>query len=225
MVKVLPALGLVIVVALIMLFSPFFKVKTVQIGQSANCLDQKTADANIKGQNIFFINSTQLALSITKAYDCSQNITVTKKYPSTIAIQVETTQPIVLVDGHDLGLTENGQFLKITNKGNKPTIFLPQTVSVAENQKVKDQSVLFALKIAAGLQKSDFIPTNIRMTEDNSIAVYSNQEFVVTFSTQKDVAGQIDSLQAILAKAKINASKISKIDLRFDKPVIVYVTS
>lgn len=44
----------------------------------------------------------------------------------------------------------------------------------------------------------------------------------VTFSLKNDVLGQLASLQLILQKAKIDERVVETIDLRFDKPVVVY---
>lgn len=44
----------------------------------------------------------------------------------------------------------------------------------------------------------------------------------LAFSLQKDIFGQLASLQLILQKAKIDGSKIETIDLRFERPVVIY---
>lgn len=44
----------------------------------------------------------------------------------------------------------------------------------------------------------------------------------LTFSLNKDLNRQLASLQLILQKAKMNSKSMDKIDLRFDKPVVIY---
>lgn len=44
----------------------------------------------------------------------------------------------------------------------------------------------------------------------------------VIVSSQKDIRAQLDSLQLILLRAKIEGKKIKRVDLRFNKPVVVY---
>lgn len=44
----------------------------------------------------------------------------------------------------------------------------------------------------------------------------------LTFSLDKDLNRQLASLQLILQKAKMNSKSMDKIDLRFDKPVVIY---
>jgi len=45
---------------------------------------------------------------------------------------------------------------------------------------------------------------------------------LVIFNSRQDQKRQLDSLQFILARSKMESKQIAKIDLRFDKPVIVY---
>lgn len=44
----------------------------------------------------------------------------------------------------------------------------------------------------------------------------------VWFSTNKDFVSQVDLLQIILTRLKIEGKKIKKVDLRFEKPTVVY---
>lgn len=141
-----------------------------------------------------------------------------KKSPSA---QIANVEPSVQIEGTSLYLAENGQVLDRASS-KKPLLYLDKNIKLAAGQKVTDQQALFAAKIAAGLSRSDFTVASIRLLDSPDIAVYSPQDAIAVFSSNKDANLQIDSLQQVLAKAKIDATKISKIDLRFDKPVIVF---
>ena len=66
-----------------------------------------------------------------------------------------------------------------------------------------------------------FTPQNIRIVDGGDVAVYDTTGVIALFLPTKDATLQVDSLQAILAHSKIDEAKIAKIDLRFDKPVIL----
>jgi len=55
---------------------------------------------------------------------------------------------------------------------------------------------------------------------DTSLYIDGPQRII--FLLEKDVSEQVIPLQLILQKAKIDSRSIEKIDLRFDKPVVVY---
>jgi len=65
-------------------------------------------------------------------------------------------------------------------------------------------------------------PSQTQVISDRSTQVTLKSGPVVMFSTIKDPDTQLDSLQLILSQSKIEGRKISRIDLRFDKPVVVY---
>lgn len=64
------------------------------------------------------------------------------------------------------------------------------------------------------------IPIKSVKIEDNKLLI--DAEVKIAFSLKKDYARQLASLQLILQKAKIESKLIDMIDLRFDKPIIIY---
>jgi len=55
---------------------------------------------------------------------------------------------------------------------------------------------------------------------NQGIEVLLKNKVQVFFTGQKEIGLQLDSLQLIFNRAKIEGKEIKKIDLRFDKPVI-----
>lgn len=56
----------------------------------------------------------------------------------------------------------------------------------------------------------------------NTLVVHLKDGVVAVFSPFKKREYQFDSLQFILKQSKINAKPVKRVDLRFDKPVVVY---
>ncbi|MBI2598847.1 hypothetical protein HYW40_01330 [Candidatus Curtissbacteria bacterium] len=136
-------------------------------------------------------------------------------------VQTANAEPVVQIEGTNLYLSKDGKILDgVTAK--LPVLFLPKDIKIAAGQMLTDPQVLFAAKIAGILEKSDFAAASVRLLDSHDIAVYNPQSAVAIFSQNKDLNLQIDSLQKVLAKAKIDATKIAKIDLRFDKPVVTF---
>ncbi|MDO8487595.1 MAG: hypothetical protein Q7S45_04825 [Candidatus Curtissbacteria bacterium] len=142
-------------------------------------------------------------------------------FKKSAAVQSVNVEPVVQIEGTDLYLAENGEVVARSGS-KKPLLYLDKNIKFAAGQKITQGQILFAAKIAAGLIKSDFTVATIRLLDSRDIAVYNPQDAIAVFSSNKDANLQIDSLQQVLAKAKIDATKIVKIDLRFDKPVIAF---
>lgn len=59
-------------------------------------------------------------------------------------------------------------------------------------------------------------------SSDSAILVNLVNGETIIFSTIKDMAAQVDSLQIILARLTIEGKKLKTLDFRYDKPVVTY---
>lgn len=203
--------------------SPIFQIKTIKVAPDQNCINSQQAlsDSNSLGKNIFFINQIELLANLSKKYPCIKSLKVKKNYPTTLIFEVEVIRPVAKVENSNIALTEDGQALGFNNQTDLPTLHLGRQPP-SPGEKINDELTLFALKVTAAIAKSDFAATSVRIIDENQVALYARSDQVVIFSAKKDARYQVDSLQLVLSKAKIDGTKIAKIDLRFDKPVITY---
>jgi len=215
--------GPIILTLIFILFAPIFMVKNIWLSENQDCLKKEKVQEQINHSqtNIFLINGEKLAETLKEKYPCIKNIEVQKKFFTTLKVTLEVSQPLVKIANSNLFLTGEGLVVEANIK-DKPTFYLPGNSQVILGNKVEDESLLKVLEITAGLIKSDFTAQDLRILDKDSFAAFSQQENVVIFSLKKDAITQVDSLQLVLSKAKIDGTKIAKIDLRFDKPVIVY---
>lgn len=70
------------------------------------------------------------------------------------------------------------------------------------------------------LEKNGLVFTTPVVVNETIMASISG--VLVSFSSQKDFLAQVRALQLVLPKVKMDGSRISQIDLRFDKVVIKY---
>lgn len=137
-------------------------------------------------------------------------------------VEVESSFAAAKIEGTNFFATSDGLVVEDSQNKNLPILFLPYGMAVNLGERVSDKNIIFAVNLADGLSKTDFSAKNIRIIPNDNIAFYNQEDMVAIFSSAKDKDSQIDSLQQVLAKAKMDASKIAKIDLRFDKPIITY---
>lgn len=224
MVRVSVAAAIIIATVYAALFSPVFKIKSAAFSKDQNCLNnnQQLGEFNVFGQNIFFLDSEKLSFDLKAKLPCIDNVSIKKVLPSKINIDIVSKQPVAKIEGTNLAATKDGWLIQAPQKSQIPTIFLSYDQNTQAVGKIIDKKVLYALNVAASLLKSDFVPQNIRILDPGDIAVYGNYGIVAIFSFSKDANWQLDSLQSVLARSKIDPTKIAKIDLRFDNPVIIY---
>lgn len=72
------------------------------------------------------------------------------------------------------------------------------------------------------LAKSNIEFDNISLSSDLSIHLFLKNNGEVIFSSEKDMDAQISSLQLIISRSTIEGKRLSRLDFRFDKPIVVY---
>lgn len=128
--------------------------------------------------------------------------------------------PVVKIDGTNLAITLQNKV--VASQENLPVLYLPQTGSIVAGQTVEDKEIIFATKLTNLLTKTDFQPRAIRIISAREIVIYDAFGKIAVTTAEKEANLQVDSLQQTLAAAKIDGDKITKIDLRFEKPVITF---
>lgn len=208
----------------LVVFSPLAKIRQIEIIQSQDCLDPKTtlSEAGVSNKLIFLVSEDMVTQELTKKHGCIGKLKVKKNLPSKLKLELEIAQPLVKIENTNFSLTGEGWVFESSGGSQLPSFYLGTDIGLQPGTRVNDETIIFVLTIAKGLSKSDFSAVNLRIVDESSIAAYEREGLVAIFSSKKDANFQLDSLQQVLALAKIDGTKITKIDLRFDKPVIVY---
>ena len=144
-----------------------------------------------------------------------------RRNPQKGQIEVAAPEAVAQIAGSSMYLTQDGTAIEGSYQ-NLVQIYLSSPSQIAAGQKVSDSAVQKAAKIAALVAKSDFHAASIRILDSGDLALYDQEETVVIFAEGKDEEEQVDTLQQVMARAKMNSGIIGKIDLRFEKPVITY---
>ena len=204
-----------------------FVVKNITVQENNACVAKEDLikEAGILNKSIFLADKDKIKSRLLAKFTCIEKAEVLTYLPSTVEIAYTGEKTVVRVDSSALFLTAGGlAVIAQSSEKNLPVFFLPQGIEAREGETISDPNTILALEITNFLLKSDFVPTNVRIVND-SITVYNQQDSVVIFSTKKKAETQSDSLQKVLAKVKMEPKKISKIDLRFDDPIIVFEPS
>lgn len=99
-----------------------------------------------------------------------------------------------------------------------PTIYLVG-YEVGLGRRVDRDIVNLSIKLINRLEELSIEYKTVKIMGD---MVLIDGDLKLTFSLAKDLNRQLASLQLILQKAKMNSKSMEKIDLRFEKPIVVY---
>lgn len=112
-----------------------------------------------------------------------------------------------------------GTFYVMTVEMSKP-LFVSPLANIKFVYASHEDSTFDQLK--KELAKKQIAVNKIEKTIDATFIVELKQGGEVTFSSQKDIIAQIASLQFILSHLTMEGREFSKLDLRFEKPVVVF---
>lgn len=221
MLPVLVILGLFFT-AFIFLFD-FLSYKDFSIQTEKDCVSTPQVQELLKSYkpNLITFSENGLTEVLKSKYNCVASVTYQKKFPS-LKLNISSKLPLARIEGTSFVVNSNFQAEEGTASASVPTLYLRQTQSFKSGQVMSDAETIFALNVIKNLKDSDFIISNLRILDAQNIVAYNPQNAIAVFSSKIELNKQLSSLQSVLAKSRIDATKIAKIDLRFDKPVIVF---
>lgn len=224
-------------------------IKNIEVDiNSANCLDgiDLRSLVALEGKNIFLISDASIEKKLIENYHCIKDVKVAKIFPHKVKLDINgrvdlariakmTTEATPSSGSAFLDWTtphstessffvvdELGYIFKKTESTASPLIYT-DTDTLEIGSRFSGEIFKKISVVLSRLKETELFDPNLevksRLGED--IFVVKNAEKLI-FSLKKDIFGQLGSLQLILQKAKIDGKVIESVDLRFDKPVVVY---
>lgn len=212
------------------LMSDFFKIKRIicQFNQT-ECLSKiGNKFTFLLNKNILLLNLSQETEKLKKENPYWQNLKITKKLPHQLLVEIQSFQPKAVVkenkeEKKEFYLVDNqGNFLgkKETNPGLPLILVNSSLASSVLGEPIAAPNLTKALELIALLENYRFGFEALESEEEKIIAQLVN--FLVIFSPRHDLQKQVASLQLIINESKIKKREFRQIDLRFEKPVIIY---
>jgi hypothetical protein len=226
------------------------QVSVSQDGISCVGDDQLIQDINLKGKLYWEIDHQKLEDDLINKHPCISDVSLNYKFPNQIAVEVTNRIPIASIVGFAPPsplLFEDSEATPSSSSASLDWSF-PE---LAQKGEVVDSfGKVFALSDTSWLPLILFDDPNLKLGSDFRDQVFSNLSQVlkklpeiglsvyrfkvqenqlladstpkVVLNLESDIARQLASLQLILSKTKIDSREVLSIDLRFNKPVVVY---
>lgn len=215
---------------------------------SQDMIKQKLAKVK---RNVFEIDENKIYKDLSSRYPCIKNIRAQYLFPGIMKVNIESRTPLVKVakiEAEETPTLSNFSQREASSAallnwsfpdlGNQPALITDSAGHIFREGEDQGLPVLFVpddnLKVGFIFDKDTFeiisdIFVKLEKMEvtisrakrvGNLLLVESDKKFA--FSLSKDISRQLASLQLILQEAKINGRAMEIVDLRFDKPVVVY---
>ncbi len=221
LIKLIYAVSISLVILLIFFgVSELFKIRRIETTARVPDMDGFPA---LGGKYLFNISDGDIKKHFVNNPEV-RDIVIHKKFPNTLVIDVNYRNRIAQV------LAENGNFIideqgfifeKVATSSGLPIINLsPKKVNLGTN--ITQDNIKLALSI---LNLS--IPQNLQIVEtilldDKTVSLTTGEGIQVVTGINTKPEDIVSSLQIILRRFTIEGKIISKIDFRFEKPVITF---
>lgn len=179
------------------------------------------------GKNLLFLPIRTLANQIMKNNPLLKTVKIKKNLPGELIFELEKRTPEAAVTSPTVGeeklvVDSEGILLAKTKNSELPLILIKEPISLNIGEKLVQEEIIQAVKILVNLKLYLFQPQTAKIISVRIVEVQLKNGPIAVFSTQKDFNFQLDSLQLILSRAKIEGKKVKRVDLRFEKPVAIY---
>lgn len=241
-----------LVITVVIFKFDLFTIKQLDINLSGvDCADpaKLQSDLNLVGKNIFLADYETAAKSLQSKYYCIDEVLFDKQF-KTVKVTFNNRIPVARIGVYqktqvwslenmeatpsssaallDWKIEGGGKMYLIDKNGlvfsekdeNYPRLYISdQTLKLGrqmDNQLFGNIALIFDKLTQMGIVGFD--------SKIDGIDLLINSQPKIVFNLGGDLKRQIASLQLILQKAKIDSKTVEIIDLRFDKPVIMYTS-
>ncbi|MCL4338995.1 hypothetical protein M1271_04885 [Patescibacteria group bacterium] len=185
-------------------------------------------DTNLKdldilaGQNLLFMDTERLEKDLLVKNMVIKKIRLEKRYVNTIIVQTELRIPLVhVVSGNVMGdVDSSGIYTLDAFNSDLPTI-QAGGIPIYKDQKA-DWRIQKSVDMIVDLNKAGLTVRKIEINNnENYFTAYMKDDSIVMVPFTADVLSVAASLQVIISRFRIEGKFVSKVDFRFDKPIVV----
>ncbi|HUS59856.1 MAG TPA: cell division protein FtsQ/DivIB [Nevskiaceae bacterium] len=176
------------------------------------------------GKNIVFFPTKDLVSQIKASHPLLKEVKIKKSLPNHLSFELKKREPQAALKSPEEGfwiVDEEGFLLEKANEIELPVILVEQPINLNVGEKIEKEAV-WTINLLKSLKFRLLMPKTAKIVSPRQIEIELSDGLLVIFSSLKEVNFQLDSLQLIFSRSKIEGRNLKQIDLRFDKPVVIY---
>lgn len=175
-----------------------------------------------ENSNLLLINEKKMSFYLQDQNTGIKSIVLEKEFPQTIIIRIEPRIPIAAIGDETKNLYIDSEGIILTAETNFSTLPRIKTFDFEIYKDGKaDWRVTKASSFIDMVGKQGILIDQILIDNSlNSFKVETGDGIEILLPFDTDIATKASSLQIILARFKIVGKNITRIDFRFDKPLV-----
>ncbi len=228
--------------------SDLFLVKNLEI-PSLSCADKTAIQSKIDVLNtsFFMVKENEIEDRLKKNFLCLSETKIKKIWPDRVILEIRERQALAAISSPPqtssasasssamLSTSSNQQpfflvdengvvFSQVATTSGVPVLIMPQNITYKPGDNIDQARLKNVVTILSNLREMSYIVNNVSFLSDGNIQILLASEQKILIGVDKNPQNLLNSLQLIVRQAKIEGKTWQKIDLRFDKPVVVYGT-
>ncbi|MFA9288861.1 MAG: cell division protein FtsQ/DivIB [Weeksellaceae bacterium] len=227
LVKPLVSLGIFFAVLLVLwIVDSTYRVRNIDVTGSVKSRAVYGLES-LYGQSMLLHETETFTQHIKRANPTLSSIIVTKSYPNTLKVKLAYSRPVAALQ------VSNGFFLLdetgliVEKQSSSPSAAIPpilyyQQFSASDydlGTNISAQDIKGALFFLKKLQSLGITINSIDIDGFHMLGLYGS-DIAYIFSVEKDTKLQAYQLEQVVKKLKLEGTEYTKIDFRFDKPIL-----
>jgi cell division septal protein FtsQ len=179
----------------------------------------------VLGKNILFLSPQKVEEEILSQLPKIEKVKIEKKLLHQITIHLAKKKAIATVEFESqyYQVDYRGTILASLDQPSDLPLLVVKELSLSpDGGQIETPAILTSLDCLYQLLFGGIDLRRAEVTDSRYLSLSLKAGPTVLISLEGEVKKQVDSLQLILARAKIEGKQVKVIDLRFDKPVITY---
>lgn len=216
-----------LILALLLFFQEIYHIKNIQIeaDQNQNVLGWK----KYKNQISLFLNSNQITKELEEKNPGLKIKQVKIALPNTLVINVIQNKGAADIKASRglLTIDKNAKIIKKSenNESNLPVITYYQKFDYLTSEvgsKLDFNDLIFTLQILDAIENFGYQINSIDIQGPTMIVLNLSNQKKIVVSSQDSVSDLQNKLNVILKQLRIRGTDFSQLDLRFNKPVVIF---
>ena len=176
------------------------------------------------GKNLLFLDPQEIISILLAKNIYLKNIKISKIFPSKVILELTWRQPVARIATNQKPLFIDVEGFPALSNNDELINTLPQIyISRATfNSSTPDWRLIKAISLINELKKKELVLNHLTFNENNSeINALIDDSIEVLIPYNFDPLLLSPSLQTIISRFRIEGKFISKIDFRFEKPLVI----
>jgi len=206
----------------------YFNVSFVEVRGADSFVSREDVknltERNSFEQSIFFIKEEEIVGILKKSFLGAKNIEIEKKFPNSLIVSVEERIPLAIVhnnDGDDFLIDSEGYVLGMVKEGFYDLPSINYEGSIVIGTFLEKDIIPISIEILKFAEQEDlkissmsFYPNHTKLFVDRNVEVYMDYD--------KDSEKSLKTINALLKGSDPDEKMLKKIDLRYDKVIVLY---